>query len=258
MKPRAWDIGPGTPTPTPAISAAAQRAVGYLEATHHPGALWGTALREDGDDVGVSGWNVLALRSAERAGLAVNRRIFEDVAAYCESITDDEGYCERFRGDALKNGKRHYTSTAQSALGRHHSGRLPATDRRKALDLLGLRPPERSGWLQFIPEDERAPRQGDVTELKGRHVAGADYMSGAVDLDYVFHGTVALFALDSEGAAWRAWNVSLVKTLLSTQHQRTEGCLGGSWGDGAFSTALACLSLEIYYREAPPSWLGPR
>lgn len=244
--------------PTPEITAAARRAVGYLEATHHPGALWGVTLREDSDEVGVSGWSVLALRSAERAGLTVDREIWKDVASFCASLTDDEGYCQRNQGDAERNGRRQFTSTAQSALARLHSGRLSATDRGKAVVLLGQRLPERSGWLQHIAEDRRAPREGDVSELTPRHVAGTDFMSGAVDLDYVFHGTVAMFALDHDGPSWRAWNASLVKALLSTQHQRNEGCLGGSWGDGAFSTSLACLSLEIYYREAPTSLLGPR
>jgi hypothetical protein len=57
---------------------------------------------------------------------------------------------------------------------------------------------------------------------------------------------------------WNDWNYALQAALLSTQHR--SGALAGSWspatqwgnyGGRVYSTAMATLCLEVYYRFLP-------
>ena len=73
---------------------------------------------------------------------------------------------------------------------------------------------------------------------------------------YWYYGTLALYHLQDEH--WRRWNRSLVRTLLALQEK--QGPQRGSWtarsawggyGGRAFTTALAVMSLEVYYRYVP-------
>ena len=82
-----------------------------------------------------------------------------------------------------------------------------------------------------------------------------------VNLYYWYYGTMALFQSGDEN--WEAWNRSLTQTLLPMQIQ--EGELAGSWpanglwagyGGRVYSTAMATLCLEVYYRYAPVAELS--
>ena len=61
-----------------------------------------------------------------------------------------------------------------------------------------------------------------------------------------------------QGDYWKRWSEALQKTLLA--RQRASGALAGSWdpitrwdgyGGRVYSTALATLCLEAYYRFLP-------
>jgi hypothetical protein len=80
--------------------------------------------------------------------------------------------------------------------------------------------------------------------------------SGKPNFYYWYYATLAL--RQSESAAWREWNESLQQALLS--RQETVGDVSGSWnpdtvwgsyGGRVYSTALATLCLEVYYRYLP-------
>ena len=60
------------------------------------------------------------------------------------------------------------------------------------------------------------------------------------------------------GVEWENWNTELKKTLLQTQ--KRQGSKAGSWpadgvwggyGGEVYSTAMATLNLEVYYRYLP-------
>jgi hypothetical protein len=90
----------------------------------------------------------------------------------------------------------------------------------------------------------------------------ADYIlqeppgAGAANLYYWYYGTLALF--QKQGDEWTRWNRALQAELL--HKQRWDGASAGSWdpddlfggyGGRVYSTALAALSLEVYYRYLP-------
>ena len=78
----------------------------------------------------------------------------------------------------------------------------------------------------------------------------------SVNLYYWYYGTMAMY--HTGGEPWRLWNEALQKVLL--KRQVVEGQNQGSWapdgvwggyGGRVYSTAMATLCLEVYYRHLP-------
>ncbi len=78
----------------------------------------------------------------------------------------------------------------------------------------------------------------------------------SLNLYYWYYGTFAMF--QHGGESWQQWNLPLRQILVSEQRQ--EGEFAGSWdprgpyggyGGRLYSTALATLCLEVYYRRLP-------
>ena len=87
-----------------------------------------------------------------------------------------------------------------------------------------------------------------MAELPGQGVKPNDY--------YWYYGTLAMYQL--QGDYWQRWNEALQKTLL--ERQIKDGPLAGTWdtdtvwggyGGRIYTTAIATLSLEVYYRFLP-------
>ena len=78
----------------------------------------------------------------------------------------------------------------------------------------------------------------------------------AANFYFWYYGTFALYQV--QGPAWRRWNKAMQRRLIGMQ--RTDGPYAGSWnpdsvwgsyGGRVYSTALAALCLEVYYRYLP-------
>jgi hypothetical protein len=76
------------------------------------------------------------------------------------------------------------------------------------------------------------------------------------DVYFCYYATLALYPLQDE--RWQRWNRTLTQHLVA--HQRSSGSLTGSWdpdttwgptGGRVYSTSMACLCLETYYRYLP-------
>ena len=77
-----------------------------------------------------------------------------------------------------------------------------------------------------------------------------------VNLYYWYYGTLAMY--HAGGSDWDSWNQEMKSTLLTLQNKT--GKDAGSWpangvwggyGGLAYSTAMATLNLEVYYRYLP-------
>jgi hypothetical protein len=167
------------------------------------------------------GWQVMALKSAEFAGLPMPAETRSGIARFLDSVS-------AARGDQS-------VYQAASPL----ASRPMTAEALAARQFLGL--PER-------PEAMRASYDYLLQEPPG---------VGLTNHHYWYFATLALH--QAQGDPWRRWNESLQKTLLATQ--RVEGSWAGSWDPDAvwgrccgrvFSTALCTLSLEVYYRYLPP------
>lgn len=197
-----------------------QLAVDFIVDTQLQDGGWRYVRGQPDGDMSMFGWQLMALKSAETAGIRVpettKRRMIEFL------IDRRKG---RYGGLAGYRAKDQPTApmTAEALFCRQMLGvgDSPETTR-EAIGFLLQNPPRR-------------------TEM---------------NLYYWYYGTLALFQLGNE--EWRAWNQSLRDLLIA--EQRTTGPLAGSWdprgawggfGGRIYSTAIATLSLEVYYRYLP-------
>jgi hypothetical protein len=93
---------------------------------------------------------------------------------------------------------------------------------------------------------------------------------GEENLYYWYYATIAMFQMkdqtntsfananETNSVAWNQWNNAMKQQLCATQ--LTSGpnqgswnptCVWGSYGGRVYSTALACMCLEVYYRYLP-------
>jgi hypothetical protein len=211
-------------TGDPRLTPFAQRAVGYTLAAQDPiTGGWRYGPGEPGD-TSQFGWQVMGLVSAELAGIPVPETHRIGMLRFLQSVSSG-----RYGGLAAyrppERGNATHSMTAEALVCRlflglgHHQGALD-----EAADLV----------LQATPATGRA------------------------NLYYWYYATLGLSQMDD--ARWRAWNNALRPRLLSSQ--RTDGHAAGSWdpntlwgghGGRVYSTALAALCLEVYYRYAPLS-----
>jgi hypothetical protein len=97
-----------------------------------------------------------------------------------------------------------------------------------------------------------------------RYIYSETRRGGHLDNLYlIYYGTLALYHY--QGWIWEKWNQEVRDFLVRTQHP--SGKLRGSWdptgpwsssGGRVLSTALATLSLEVYYRYLPLYWRAER
>jgi hypothetical protein len=74
---------------------------------------------------------------------------------------------------------------------------------------------------------------------------------------YWYYGTLVMFQMG--GQWWKQWNAAMREMLISKQIESRDTRTDGSWepikdgakGGRAYSTALCCLCLEVYYRYLP-------
>ena len=76
--------------------------------------------------------------------------------------------------------------------------------------------------------------------------------SGRVNYYYWYYGTLALFHL--QDSSWQRWNAAVKRELLQLQTSDGSWNANSVWGPSGgkvYSTALAALTLEVYYRYRP-------
>ncbi len=175
---------------------------------------------QDGD-TSVTGWQIMALKSARLAGVEVPADGFEHARRWLDLVSHPS-----------KPGQYSYQP------GREFTPAMTA-EGMFIQQLLGLgsSDPRTVGSAQFVlrhlPDWEDAP-----------------------NTYYWYYATLALF--QKGGDDWRTWNERLVPTLVN--HQHATGPRAGSWdprgewaatGGRVYQTALCALMLEVYYRYLP-------
>jgi hypothetical protein len=214
---------------------AASKAVEFIHYTQHEDGGWRYSEDPGGpSDVSVTGWQMLAMKAAHRAGVA---EISEDC------ITRMEGFFKSCEGGVT--GRTLY-----------QPGRDLHTDAPTAIGML---------WQQFILEKPDAPLVA----------SGAKYLAAKAERSFqrkgtppkrqfaalpgevytYYNGTLAMF--QAGGPNWKQWNDVVRDTLIVQQCPADQECRRGSWdptgrwgpeGGRVYSTALAVLTLEVYYR----------
>ncbi|MEK7482711.1 MAG: prenyltransferase/squalene oxidase repeat-containing protein [Planctomycetota bacterium] len=87
---------------SPLLKASAQAGIDYLVNAQNPGLAWRYEAQSGDNDSSVSGWAIMALKSAKLAGLHVPPESFDGVKNWYDSVTDDSYYRSGYmkRGDS--------------------------------------------------------------------------------------------------------------------------------------------------------------
>jgi outer membrane biosynthesis protein TonB len=214
------------------LEPAVSRAVLYCTAAQNTTSGGWRYRPGDSGDTSQLGWQMMALASAQRAGISVPEQAWIRVERFLRSVRRGEfGGLASYRPDSGPS-----TSMTAEAL----YCRL----------LLG----------EFLAGGSDEQAAGEAT----RQLLSAPPDARQVNLYYWYYATLALHhrhQRDERAAAdWRAWNDGLTAALLATQV--TEGPDAGSWntntlwggyGGRVYTTAMAAMCLEVYYRYAPPA-----
>ncbi len=245
------------------LRGAAEDALEFLVEARGPEGTWRYTMRARDADASVMGWIVLVLKSAETAGLGVDRSLAEGVCRWYDRATVEATVTAKAMQDVRWNESRTFVLTGYlgpkdagnlvsiAGLNDHYAFNPCATARMiTAAFLLGKSCLPRADiacdtLLAF------APAPWNPADAAGcRHV----------DFYYWYHATYALhLAADSEDFRWRRWSETLGPVLAETQNLKGfEGrCREGSWepvdrwsceGGRVYMTAVGALMLETLRR----------
>ena len=204
-----------------ALRPVLDRAVRYTLAMQHPiTGGWRYAAGDRGDTSQL-GWQVMALAAAKNAGLSG----FESAEARAGSFLT--GVSSGTAGGLVSYRPGERASLAMTA------------------EALFCR------LLMGMPADH--PAAVEACGVLSQSLPSRD----TYNIYTWYYGTLASF--HAGGPQWDAWNRRLQTALLPLQH-RSAGHLAGSWdpdglwgrhGGRVYATALAALTLEVYYRYLP-------
>ncbi len=224
-------------TGDPVLRAPAQKAIDFIIAAQDPRRGAWRYVPGNGSDTSVSGWQLMALKSGELAGLEVPRDAYDRVRRWLD-------------GAQVVGSRYVYNPSAPDTPQQRH-GRSPTP----AMTAVGLLMRLYTG----LDRDDAHMVEG-AEYLLGRLPENGASRSPARDTYYWYYATQVMFHM--RGKYWSEWNGRLHPLLVDTQQQ--SGPLAGSWdprrpvpdrwGPHAgriYVTTLNLLSLEVYYRHLP-------
>jgi hypothetical protein len=209
------------------IGLAAQNAIRFIEKSQIPltgGWHYGVPPQATLGDTSVLGWQLMALKSAQMAGLQTNEQTFAGAKKWLRAVT---------KGKA--GGLFAYN---------------PATAPGPSMVAVGLLCTQYMGSKRDDPaiQEGMAYLMGRLPNINNR------------DCYFWYYATQVMHNVP--GPEWDTWNRQMRRVLIDSQI--TAGCAAGSWdpatpsreryrdeGGRVMLTSLCCLTLEVYYRYLP-------
>ncbi len=217
-------------TRDPKLAPFAQGSIWYMEDVQDPvGGGWRYKVRQAGD-TSVVGWQIMALKSAKLSGLNINTKTLRGIDKFLNNISNAEGSVYGYDAPPTNRSAAQRGRTAIGLLCRMYLG----WDK----DTPGLQ--NGVQWLDGLGPD-MAPKDKPTF----------------ANMYYNYYGTQVMKHYGGE--QWTTWNGKMRDYLVNTQSKT--GNTAGSWyqayhhagerGGRLYSTALACMTLEVYYRYLP-------
>jgi len=217
-------------TKDPTIKEPLENAIDFvIKAQNQSHGAWDYRPGSKRMDTSVSGWQLMALKSARLAGVKIPERPFELAGVWLDRVAAGNK-----KGIYGYDGAR-YKTPAMVAEGMFSQ------------QLLG----------KF---DRRHPRMEESAGVVLQNIAKKK--SKQNDFYFWYYGCLSMYM--HKGEAWETWNPTMRQILLDSQVKggRDEGSWDYKHGkhSGAMgrviATAMATLSLEVYYRYLPSAQLG--
>jgi hypothetical protein len=193
-------------------------------------------------DTSQLGWQIMALTSAQRAGVDIPDQTWTRVDRFLQTVRrGNAGGLASYRPDSA-------VSTSMTA------------------EALYCR-------LMLAPLTGSAPPDTAAEEATVQLLASPP-SADQINLYYWYYATLALHHRQNANAAatkaWRSWNSAMTTTLTTTQVASGDNSgswdittLWGGYGGRVYTTAMAAMCLEVYYRYTPapasvPQWTANR
>lgn len=203
----------------------AQAALNYISEAQDPnGGGWRYMPRQPGD-TSVVGWQMMALRSGQLATLRVQQHTMRKAGYFLDHVQGDRGATYGYLGPERT---------------------------RPATTAIGLLCRMYLGWKH----EQLALQRG--VHILGNLGPSTDKTPMRDNMYYNYYATQVMHHYG--GYPWQRWNEVMRQYLIDTQE--TVGHQRGSWyfqghdhgvgsGGRLYFTALACMTLEVYYRYMP-------
>ncbi|MCA9087731.1 MAG: hypothetical protein KDA90_03745 [Planctomycetaceae bacterium] len=196
-----------------------ERAVNFILAAQLRDGGWRYIKGEERGDVSVLGWQIMALKSAELAGIEIPAMPKQRMIQFLQKASiGQHGGLAGYR----LNDPPSPTMTAEALFCRQVLGLAPASESAATDEA-----------VNYLLQNKPSRRQ--------------------LNYYYWYYGTLAMY--QRGGAPWEEWNTAMRDLVVSEQER--SGPNAGSWpprdpwsgyGGRIYSTAVATLSLEVYYR----------
>ncbi|MBT4014034.1 MAG: protein kinase [Planctomycetaceae bacterium] len=205
-------------TKDPQLMAPAQRSLNFISYAQDPvGGGWRYRPRQAGDTC-VSGWQLMALKSGYMGGLQIPAATIQGCYKFLDSVADNNG----------------------ATFGYQSPGAGQATT------AVGLLCRMYMGWKKEEPALQRG-----VEQL-------AKWGPSKGDIYYNYYATQVM--RHHGGKSWDVWNEKIRDSLIASQ-EKGQSHSSGSWafasdegaqsGGRLYTTTLATMILEVYYRHIP-------
>jgi hypothetical protein len=215
-----------------------ERAVGFIvKARSKDGMAWRYSPRASDSDTSILGWAVMALKSGKSVGIPIPQATMDGMFAWLKKVSKGTDGGLAFYAFEKNGMSVTPTMTAEA-------------------------------WAcrQFL----EVGGPGKASDEAARFLIQSKTDRGQFNIYYLYYGTLAMY--QHGGDAWTTWNGRVRDEVV--RRQRIKGHMAGSWdpddspygsmGGRIYGTALATLTLEVYYRflrlyePAPSSPLAPR
>ncbi len=221
------------------IRKGAQRSIDFLAAGQDPSAGGWRYSPRIGSDTSVTGWAMMALKSAELAGLKVPPKVFVGISKWLSGseASAQERYLYRYN----------WLANTPEAI----HGRIPTP----VMTSVGLLMRFYLGWRRTTPDMQRG-----TDWLLDRPPSLGTPQAPQRDTYYWYYASQVMFHMGGE--RWQKWYRTLDPILIDTQE--TEGKYAGSWNPSGeipdawgpyagrlYVTTMNLLSLEVTYRHLP-------
>jgi hypothetical protein len=208
----------------PSLRRSAQAGVNLIVNKQHEGGGWRYTPEKQPGDLSVSGWQIMAMKSGQMAGLDVPTSAVKKAVAYLDSsCSEREGYGYTGPGDSAR-------LTAVGLLCRQYMQNWGPSHPRMIKSI--------NTFIKATPPD---------------------HPSAENDVYYYYYATQVMHHFSGE--AWKQWNDKMRESLIKKQDQNQSSPNFGSWspkgdafgavGGRLMMTSLNLLTLEVYYRYLP-------
>ncbi len=215
----------------------AQKGIDFIIAAQNPYKAWRYDVKPGDNDVSVTGWMCMALKSAKLGGgLVVPDEPLKNAHSFIKEMTEEE------------SGRTGYTKKGERPVRPEGKETTFPAEESESLTAVGMLV---RVFGEENPKDSAMLKAG--AELLSKRLPIWEKSTGKIDMYYWYYGTLAMFQMG--GDAWNQWNTKMLDAIIKTQ--RSDGNFKGSWdaedawgedGGRVYSTAVMTMCLEVYYR----------